>query len=116
MRRWTSHCPSVSTCTMLVALFVTSAACTESLGALQGTLDAHLRDISAGLVPSVSWSAFKRDVAHNVDAREAGQIDSVTVWTFDRDMQLAELLYYSVDGVMTNQPESLYVIWQDTLN
>ncbi len=30
-------------------------------------------------------------------------------------MQLAELLYYSVDGIMTNQPESLYSIWQDTL-
>jgi len=88
---------------------------TEGTGALQGTLDAHLRDISAGLVPSVAWSAFKRDVARNVDAREAGQIDSVTVWTFDRDMQLAELLYYSVDGIMTNQPESLYSIWQDTL-
>lgn len=88
----------------------------EGTGALQGTLDAHLRDISAGLVPSVSWSDFKRDVAHDVDAREAGQIDSVTVWTFDRDMQLAELLYYSVDGIMTNRPESLYRIWQDTLD
>jgi len=88
----------------------------EGTGALQGTLDAGLRDISTGLVPSVAWSGFKREVAHMVDAREAGQIDSVTVWTFDREMQLAELLYYSVDGIMTNQPESLYRIWQDTLD
>jgi glycerophosphoryl diester phosphodiesterase len=88
----------------------------EGLGSLDGTRDAGLRDISTGLVPAVSWSSFKREVADLVDAREDGDIDSVTVWTFDREMYLAELLYYSVDGVMTNEPGTLYRIWQDTLD
>lgn len=87
----------------------------EGLGALGATLEAGLRDVSMGLVPKVTWGDFKEEVADIVSAREAGLVDSVTVWTFDREMQLAELLYYSVDGVMTNDPEKLYAIWQDTL-
>ncbi|MFP6687061.1 MAG: glycerophosphodiester phosphodiesterase [Polyangiaceae bacterium] len=88
----------------------------EGLGALDATLEAGLRDISTGLVPSVTWARFKREVAELVNAREDGRIDSVTVWTFDREMHLTELLYYSVDGVMTNEPRALYRIWQDALN
>ncbi|MBI4953872.1 MAG: hypothetical protein HY908_17745 [Myxococcales bacterium] len=87
----------------------------EEAGALGGTLDVGLRDVSMGLTPSQDWHTYKREVAETVDAREAGAIDSVTVWTFDRDMQLAELLYYSVDGVMTNEPALLYRMWQDSL-
>ncbi|MCC6525317.1 MAG: hypothetical protein IT373_21870 [Polyangiaceae bacterium] len=87
----------------------------EQAGALGGTLDAALRDVSMGLTPSQDWHSYKREVAETVDAREAGAIDSVTVWTFDREMQLAELLYYSVDGVMTNEPALLYRMWQDSL-
>jgi glycerophosphoryl diester phosphodiesterase len=87
----------------------------EGLGALDGTRDLGLRDVSTGLVPQVAWGDFKEEVADLVDARERGSIDSVTVWTFDKEIQLAELLYYSVDGVMTNDPATLYTIWQDTL-
>ncbi|HEX9619699.1 MAG TPA: glycerophosphodiester phosphodiesterase family protein [Polyangiaceae bacterium] len=88
----------------------------EGLGALAGASSADLRDTSSGLVPNVPWSAFKREVARLVAARENGRLDSVTVWTFDEPRQLAELLYYSVDGVMTNDPGALYGIWQDTLD
>lgn len=88
----------------------------EGLGALAATESAGLSDTSSGLVPSVTWSAFKREVADLVTARENGRLDSVTVWTFDEPMKLAELLYYSVDGVMTNDAETLYRIWQDTLD
>jgi glycerophosphoryl diester phosphodiesterase len=87
----------------------------EGLGALRGATDLGLRDVLTGLVPDVSWHDFKTEIAGLVDARERGELDSVTVWTFDREMQLAELLYYSVDGVMTNEPARLFRMWQDTL-
>jgi glycerophosphoryl diester phosphodiesterase len=88
----------------------------EGPGALADTLSLGLRDISTGLVPAITWGDLKREIVEMVDAREDGQIDSVTLWTFDEEMQLAELLYYSVDGVMTNDPDKLYAIWQDTLH
>jgi glycerophosphoryl diester phosphodiesterase len=88
----------------------------EGLGALDATRRLGLRDVSMGLVPDVAWGDFKQEMAEIVDARERGVIDSVTVWTFNREMQLAELLYYSVDGVMTDDPGTLYTIWQDSLD
>jgi glycerophosphoryl diester phosphodiesterase len=87
----------------------------EQPGALSATLGAKLRDVSTGLTPSFTWSGYKREIAEIVRAREAGKIDSVLAWTFDRDMQLAELLYYSVDGVITNDPATLNRMWQETL-
>jgi len=87
----------------------------EETGALAGTLGAGLRDVSIGLTPSMTWSGYKREIADIVQAREAGQIDSVLAWTFDRETQLAELLYYSVDGVITNDPGTLNRMWQETL-
>ncbi len=88
----------------------------EKAGALRATKDAGLRDISVGLTPSITWSDFKDEIAEMVDAREHGSIDAVTVWTFDDEQKLAELLYYSVDAVMTNDSALLYSIWQDTLD
>ena len=87
----------------------------EHPGALDATLKAGLRDVSTGLTPSFTWSDYKREIAQAVRARQAGKIDSVLAWTFDREMQLAELLYYSVDGIITNEPASLYRMWQETL-
>lgn len=87
----------------------------EGSGALGGTLSAGLRDVSFGLVPSQSWHGYKEDLADIVNARERREIDSVTVWTFDREMQLAELLYYSVDAVMTNEPGTLHRLWLESL-
>ena len=88
----------------------------EKSGALSATKRAGLRDISVGLTPAITWSDFKDEIAEQVDARERGSIDSVTVWTFDEEQKLAELLYYSVDAVMTNDSALLYSIWQDTLD
>ena len=88
----------------------------EKPGALAASRRLGLRDISTGLTPASTWSGFKDEVAELVRARERGSIDSVTVWTFDDEQKLAELLYYSVDAVMTNDPSLLYSIWQDTLD
>lgn len=87
----------------------------EEEGALSATQRADLRDISTGLTVLRSWSGFRDELADIVEAREAGEIDSVTVWTFDDQPRLAELLYYSVDGIMTNEPQTLYKMWQATL-
>jgi glycerophosphoryl diester phosphodiesterase len=87
----------------------------EEPGALAATVGAGLRDVSVGLTPSFTWSAYKREIAEIVDAREARQIDSVLAWTFDRTTQLAELLYYSVDGIITNDPATLHRMWKETL-
>jgi hypothetical protein len=37
------------------------------------------------------------------------------VWTIDDRMQHGILLYYGVDGIMTNDPATLFAIWQETL-
>jgi glycerophosphoryl diester phosphodiesterase len=89
---------------------------TEGLGGLDNARKHGLRDVSVGIVPSVSFGDFKEEVAAAVTAREKGSIDSVVVWTFERKTQLAELLYYSVDGVMTDDPATLYEVWQDSLD
>jgi glycerophosphoryl diester phosphodiesterase len=87
----------------------------ENPGALSATTGAGLRDVSTGLTPSFTWFDYKVEIAHIVQAREDRKIDSVLAWTFDRKMQLAELLYYSVDGIITNDPATLHRMWQDTL-
>lgn len=87
----------------------------EGPDALRHTRSLGLREISVGLTPQYTWSDFKHDVDGMVEARERGDIEAVTVWTFDRDMQLAELLYYSVDGIMTNDPALVHRMWQDSL-
>lgn len=87
----------------------------EKPGALAATVGAGLRDVSTGITPLVTWSAFRSEVADIVAARERGEIDSVTVWTFDDPERLAELLYYSVDGVMTNEVALLHRMWQQTV-
>jgi glycerophosphoryl diester phosphodiesterase len=88
----------------------------ERPGALKGTVGAGLRDISTGLTPAVTWSAFRSEVADMVRARERHEIDTVTVWTFDDPRKLAELLYYSVDGIMTNDVALLHRMWWQTIN
>lgn len=87
----------------------------ETPGALPATVKAGLSDVSVGLTPSFTWYSYKREIADIVQAREKGEIDSVLAWTFDRERQLAELLYYSVDGVITNDPATLHHMWQETL-
>jgi glycerophosphoryl diester phosphodiesterase len=87
----------------------------EDTGALPATLGAGLRDVSTGLTPGRTWSGYKREIAEIVKAREDQKIDSVLAWTFDRKMELAELFYYSVDGIITNDPATVYHMWQETL-
>jgi glycerophosphoryl diester phosphodiesterase len=87
----------------------------EAPGALDETRREGLRDMSIGFTPSRTWSGTKKEVAQAVNVREAGGLDSVMVWTIDRETELAELLYYSVDGIITNEPALLHRMWQETM-
>ncbi len=88
----------------------------EGFGALEQTLELGLRDISTGLIITEGYTDFRRELVEIIEARERGEIDSVTVWTFNTEWQLAELLYYSVDGIMTDESSILFGMWQDTLD
>lgn len=88
----------------------------EQPGALDTTIADGLRDLSIGLTPSRTWSGLKVEVSDAVNARDAGQVDSVMVWTIDRETELGELLYYSVDGIITDEPTLLFKMWQETLS
>jgi glycerophosphoryl diester phosphodiesterase len=87
----------------------------EEEGALEGTLELGLRDISTGKTPLRMWTAFKDEIQEIVDAREAGDIDSVTVWTIDYYWRMEFLMGQGVDGIMTNYPNLLHSIWINTL-
>ncbi len=87
----------------------------EEPGALDVTLSESLRDMSIGLTPARTWSGLKQEVAESVRARDAGHVDTVMVWTIDRETELAELLYYSVDGIITNDAALLHRMWRATI-
>jgi hypothetical protein len=83
--------------------------------ALDMSLADGVRDVSIGFTPTRTWSGFLSETADAVEAREDGKVDSVMAWTIDRDTELAELLYYSVDGIISNDVALLRSEWQRTL-
>lgn len=87
----------------------------EHSGGLEGAEELGLRDVSTGLPPTRSETELFDELEEMLDAREKNRIDSVVVWTIDRRMQLGVLLYYGVDGIMTNDPATLHELWQRTL-
>jgi len=87
----------------------------EAAGALRGAEELGLLDVSTGLTATRTESGYMDEIDSLVDARKKGRIDSVTAWTFDREMQLGLLLWRGVDGIMTNEPGRLYELWQLTL-
>jgi glycerophosphoryl diester phosphodiesterase len=87
----------------------------ESEGAVDGARELGLRHVSTGLTLVRSESDFLGEIQKAVEARQANEIDSVIVWTFDSPMQMGTLLFHQVDGVMTNDAAKLYDIWQLTL-
>jgi hypothetical protein len=79
----------------------------EGAGELETTTEIGARDVSTGLCPGRTWTRFVNDVVALTAARDAGQLDSVIVWTFDRPQQVIELIFAEVDGIMTNDPATL---------
>ena len=87
----------------------------EEEGALRGAEELGLAHVSTGLTVSRTEDGFLDEVEGLLEARQDRRIDSVVVWTIDRRMQLGILLYYGVDGIMTNEPALLADMWQRTL-
>lgn len=87
----------------------------EDEGALAGAEELDLSHVSTGLTVTRSEGDFLDDVESLLEAREKNRIDSVTAWTIDRRMQLGILLYYGVDGIITNDPALLADLWARTL-
>jgi glycerophosphoryl diester phosphodiesterase len=87
----------------------------EKPGSLEGTHSLGLRDASTGLTPAFTWTAFVDEAEMLVEARNAGKLDSVTVWTIDKPKDMTLLLFKDVDAIMTNDPEKLHDFWTQTL-
>lgn len=87
----------------------------ELEGALEGTRSLGLRDVSTGYSPKRTWLGFTDEVEEIMAARRRGELDSVTVWTFDDPDEMSEFLEQGVDGIMTNEPGVLRELWQQTL-
>lgn len=87
----------------------------ESAGALEGTEALGLRDITTGLTVARSESELLDELETLLEARNKNRVDSVVVWTIDDRMLQGILLYYGVDGIMTNEPAQLFELWQRTL-
>ena len=87
----------------------------ERAGALEGTLDEELRDVSTGKTALRSWTKFKDEIAQITRARDEGRLDSVSVWTIDYIYRMQFLMGLGVDAILTNRPALLYSTWQDSL-
>jgi glycerophosphoryl diester phosphodiesterase len=88
----------------------------EQPGVLAGMKELDLRNASMGITPSWTWIQFSQEVSDVVEARERGEVDSVTVWTLDYSLEMNQMLDYGVDGIMTNDPGALYDAWQESLS
>ncbi len=84
----------------------------EHAGALDAATAAGVRDVATGLPPARLFWELLSEVAELVDARNEGRIDTVTVWSFHNRLKLALLLYHGVDGIMTDRPAVLRVLWR----
>jgi glycerophosphoryl diester phosphodiesterase len=87
----------------------------ESAGGLEGAEDVGLRDVTTGLTVTRGEAELLDEIEVVLEARQKGRVDSVVVWTIDDRQLLGILLYYGVDGVMTNEPGELFDLWQKTL-
>jgi glycerophosphoryl diester phosphodiesterase len=88
----------------------------ETAGSLAGATALSLRDVSTGITPIRTESEYFDEIEELVAARKKGDLDTITAWTIDREMQMFRILYYGVDAALTNEPGRLHDYWQDTLN
>jgi glycerophosphoryl diester phosphodiesterase len=79
----------------------------ETEGALDGTQDLGLRDVTTGYTVWRSWNDYVDEVEDLVDARTYGEIDSVVAWTIDGADEQEELIRLGVNGILSNKPAFL---------
>jgi glycerophosphoryl diester phosphodiesterase len=87
----------------------------ETEGALEGTKRLGLRDVTTGYTAWRSWGDYVEEVEDLVSAREDGEIDSVVTWTIDDDKDQEELIRLGVDGILSNKPGLVAVLYATIL-
>lgn len=72
-------------------------------GVVETARELGARDVSIGVTPRRLWVEVREDVAHALAARNAGELDSVTVWGADDAGALRELLAAGIDALITDE-------------
>lgn len=81
----------------------------EFPGVLRAARKLGFRHVSMG-VGQRFWKEFRNEVAQVARAREAGRVDSVVAWTVNASERLRELVRLGVDGILTDDIETLRAI------
>jgi len=83
----------------------------EFPGVLRVARKLGFRHVSMG-VGRRSWKDFRNEAARAARSRAAGRVDSVVVWTINEPERLEELVRLGVDGILTDDPETLARSWR----
>jgi glycerophosphoryl diester phosphodiesterase len=81
----------------------------EFPGVLRGARKLGFRHVSMG-VGQRFWKEFRNEAAQAARTRDAGRADSVIVWTINEPERLRDLVHLGVDGILTDDPETLRAI------
>jgi glycerophosphoryl diester phosphodiesterase len=84
---------------------ITVAADFELPGAVETAQALGIRHVSIGINPRRTWPSVRSDIVEAVSAREAGELDTVTVWTADDEDHLETLARLQIDYVLTDAIE-----------
>ena len=79
----------------------------EGTGALAHAEALGIRRVALGNTITRINHAFLADVQECVDARDAGRLDLVLVWTIDGRKHLHTMLGWGINGILTNEPGHL---------
>lgn len=74
----------------------------ELSGVLDEAKELGLRHVSMGAGQRL-WAGFYSELCDVIDARDRGELDSVTVWTVNDEKRLRELVDLGVDGIITDE-------------
>jgi len=73
---------------------------------LEGVVDVArqvgARHVAIGVTPTRPWWLVRQDVTDAIQARNAGSLESVTVWTLDEQKPLREAIGLGVDAILTD--------------
>ena len=78
----------------------------ELPGVLEDAQKLGVRNVSMGCGER-AWADFRRELAKVIRARQAGELDSVVVWTVNDAELLAELVQLRVDAILTDDVATL---------
>jgi glycerophosphoryl diester phosphodiesterase len=74
----------------------------ELAGVVEVAREIGARHVAIGLTPTRPWALVRQDLTDAIQARSAGDFESVTVWTLDEEDALAEAIALGVDALLTD--------------